>query len=88
METNDQFFDLKFKCVNDGLLNISLKGQDIQDAFGKPEPAYVDYHIFKINNEDIIEDNVVVSHNEDYAFVKDVKDGEIIEIHVEWTPLE
>lgn len=88
VETNDQFFDLKFKCVNDGLLNISLKGQDIQDAFGKPEPAYVDYHIFKINNEDIIEDNVVVSHNEDYAFVKDVKDGEIIEIHVEWTPLE
>ena len=88
VETNEQCFDLKFKCVNEGLLSISLKGQDIRDAFGKIERAYIDYRIFKINNEDIIEDNVIVWHDEDYNVVKNVKDGEIIEIHLEWTPIE
>lgn len=88
VETNEQVFDLKFKCVNDGLLSISLKGPNIQDKFNNIEPAYIDYHIFKINNKDIIKDNVVVWHDEGHTIVNEVKDGEIIEIRAEWTPVE
>ena len=88
VETNEQEFDLKFKCVKDGLLNIFLRGPDVRDQFDKLDPAFIEYHAFKINNEEIIKDNVVVWHNDDYRYVRDVKEGDIIEIHVEWSPVE
>ena len=88
VQTNEHLFDLKFKCVNEGLLKISLRGPDVRDEFNKRESAYIDYNSFKINNKDIINDNVVVCHDNDYTFVKDVKDGETIEIHVEWNHVD
>ena len=88
VETNEQVFNLKFKCVNDGSLSISLRGPDVRDEFDKLDPAFIFYHTFKINNTDILKENICVWHNDDYRFVKDVKDGEIIEIYVEWTPTE
>lgn len=88
VQTTVQSFDLKFKCVNDGLLKISLRGQDVRDLSGKREPAYIKYYTFKLNNEDILKGNVVVWHDKYYTYEKEVKDGEIIEIHLAWTPID
>ena len=88
VETNEQSFDLKFKCVNDGSLSISLRGPDVRDQYDKLDPAFIDYHRFTINNEDIIQSNKVVWHNDDYLIIKEVKNGDIIEIHAEWKPVE
>ena len=88
IQTDKRLFDFKFKCVNDGLLKISLRGADVRDEFGQREPAYIEYHTFKINNVDIINSNMVVSHDDDYTFVKDVKDGDIVEIYVDWVPVD
>lgn len=88
VQTNEHSFGLKFKCVNEGLLKISLRGPDVRDEFNKRESAYINYNVFRINDKNIIDDNVVVCHDNDYTFVKDVENGEIIEIYVEWNHVD
>ena len=85
IQTNEKSFDLKFQCINKGLLNIILRGPDVHDKSGKRIPSYVEFNKVSMNNEDIINGDVLVWHDEPYTFKKDVDDGEHIEIHVEWS---
>ena len=85
IETEGKSFDLKIKCINDGLLRIVLRGPDVRDELGNFIPCYVDFNVFRINNENIINDKTNVWHNNPYIFEKNVSDGEIIELHFEWS---
>ena len=66
-------------------MNIILRGPDVHDKSGKRIPSYVEFNKVSMNNEDIINGDVLVWHDEPYTFKKDVDDGEHIEIHVEWS---
>lgn len=84
IQSNENEFDLKFKCVGEGLLNIFLRGPDVRDELGKRIPIHIQFNTFKVNDNNVIEDNISVWHDNPYVFKKDVDDGEIVEVHVEW----
>ena len=84
IESSEGILNLKFKCINDGVLNITFRGPDIRDELGNRIPSYVEFEKVKINNEYVINNNVTVWHNEPYIFKKYVNDGDILDMHVEW----
>lgn len=83
--TNEKSFDIKLKCINDGSLSIFLKGPHILNSQGKHIPSYVNFNKLIINNESIIENCVTCWHDDPYIFEKNVKDGEVLNLHFEWT---
>ena len=85
IQTTVKKFNLKFKCINDGLLEITLRGPDVRDESNNRIPHYVDFNILKINSENIFKDKVRVWHDKPYIYKKNVYDGEIIELHIEWS---
>lgn len=84
IETNEKIVNLKFRCIKKGLLDITLRGPDVRDKLGNRVPNYVDFKSFKVNNEEIISENVTVWHDDPYIFKKKVNNGEIIELNFEW----
>lgn len=84
IKTNEKIFDLKFKCINDGILNIFLRGPYVLDKSGKHIHSYVEFKKVTINNEDIINDKVIVCHDKPHIFKKNVHNGDIIDLHIEW----
>lgn len=80
------FLYLEIKCINKGSLNIRLRGPYVKDKNDKQFPTYIDYIKLTINDEDYLDDNKLVWHNTPYKIQKNVEDGEIIKIYVEWLP--
>ena len=78
--------DMRIKCINEGILKILLKSPDMRDKNSNRFPIYIDYTNFTVNNEKILKENVLVWHNAPYLFKKEVKDSEILDLHIEWTP--
>lgn len=78
--------NFKVKCINDGNLMVKLRGPHIKDAEGNEFPVYIDILNFKINDEDIFTGNKLVSLSQFYTFNKEVKDGEIVDVELEWLP--
>lgn len=80
--------DLKVKCINDGNLNINLKSRDVKDKNQCRFPIYIDYIKFTVNGEDMLVDNILVTHDKPYIYSKPVKDSETLDIHIEWKPFD
>ena len=78
--------DMKIKIINDGKLELRLRGTNVKDKNGKIFPVYIDCKSLKINEKNILNTNTLVCCDEYYKFEKEVKDGEIINIHIEWLP--
>ena len=85
IKTKEKTFDLKFKCINDGLLEILFRGPNISDESNNRIPFCVDFDVIKINNNDIIKNKLTVWHDNPYSFKKECYDSEIINLHVEWS---
>jgi len=77
---------LKIKCINDGLLDIRLRGIDYKTKNSRI-PIYIKYTNFKINNQRIINEPKIVWHDQPVYYQKDVENGEIVEIYLEWEPI-
>ena len=89
IHSDEGILDLKIKCINDGELRITLRSMDVRDRNGKRFPIYIDYTKFYINGECIFDSRISVSHDMCYNYIKDdVKDGEIIDMHIEWEPFD
>ncbi|MBE6500554.1 MAG: hypothetical protein E7Z80_08450 [Methanobrevibacter thaueri] len=78
--------NFKIRCINDGKLMIKLRGPHIRDANRNEFPVYIDFTKFKVNGEEIFSGNKLISHSQFFSFNKDVKDGEIIDVQLEWLP--
>ena len=78
------FIHLKIKCINDGKLEIILRGVDSRNKSGQRVPIFINYTDFKINNELIIEEPIVVWHDEPFIFNKKVKNNDVVNIIVKW----
>lgn len=81
-----QELNLKVKCHNEGTVNIKLRGVNVKDKSDNRFPVYIDFTKFKVNGENIINENQLVSHDDFYLFKKDVKDNEILYLSFEWSP--
>ncbi|OWT33488.1 hypothetical protein BGI41_02185 [Methanobrevibacter sp. 87.7] len=86
IENDKNSLNLKFKCIGNGVINIILKGPDRRDKNNNRFPIYIDYTNFLINNEIILNKHQLVWHDKPYIYKKDVKNGEIIKLHIEWLP--
>ena len=83
--------DLEIKCIQDGQLNIWLRGVDFRDKNDKRAPIFVDFTKLMINEELIFDSRITVSldHALSYHYIKEkVKDGDTFNIHVEWEPFD
>lgn len=81
--------DLKIKCINDGKLNIRLRGIDVKYNKTKKIPIFVEFTDFKINGKNLLKKPIIASLEDYYKFDKfEVKDGDIIFIHLKWSPFK
>lgn len=88
VQTRKKSFDLKFKCHGSGLLTIRLRGPDVRDEFGNWVPSYVNFKTFEVNNKNMLKEDLLVWHNKSYVFEKNVHNGQIIKLHIEWSQFE
>ncbi len=78
--------DLVVKCIGDGDLKISFRTKDVRDKNKNRFLVYIDYTNISINDESILDERKLVSHNTPIIYNKKVKDGEFLSIHAEWEP--
>lgn len=78
--------DLKIKCINDGNLKIFLRSMYFKGTGKKMFPIYIDFTRFTVNNKEIFDTSEVVWHNEPFIYTQEVKNNEILELHMEWLP--
>ena len=78
--------DLIVKCIGDGDLRISFRTKDVRDKNKRRFPVYIDYTNISINDDLILDERKLVSHNTPFVYTKNVKDGEFLSIHAEWEP--
>lgn len=78
---------LKVKCVNDGLFKIFLRTMDVRDDKGNRIPIFMKYTELKVNDENILENPRYIHHDAPFEYEKEVKDSEIINISIKWTPI-
>ncbi|MEE0024276.1 LicD family protein [Methanobrevibacter sp.] len=76
--------NLKFQCVNGGLLKIFLRGVDYRSLDGLRYPIYVNFTTFKLNDDLIISEDKLICHDEFYAFEISSKDKEVFDIYLEF----
>ena len=86
IESENGSIDIKFECINEGILKIFLRGQDILDKNLVRFPVYIDFINLKVNGEQIFKESKLVWHDRPYIFEKEVKNSEIVDVHVEWLP--
>lgn len=79
--------DFTIKCVNDGVLNIILKTIFFMDKTSKQIPIYIDYTKLIVNDEVIFDSSNLVTHDENITYMRNVQDGELVNIHIEWKEL-
>ena len=75
---------LKVKCVNEGKLNVTLRGIDFRDDYDNRIPVYVKYTNLMIDDNKVIDKPAFVWHNEPLSHEIDVEDGQTVDILVEW----
>ena len=83
LRAGDRSVDVIFKCVKDGVLDVALRGPDVRLS-GKRVPSYVNYTNLVVNGETILNETITVHHDDSYIYSKNVKDGELMELHIEW----
>ena len=86
IHSENNFMDIKFKCIGDGDLTIYLRGVDAHDTNGNRIPIYLYYSNFILNDEVIFKEDKLAWHNKPFEKSLSVKDGEIVKIHIEWVP--
>lgn len=81
--------DLKFsiKCIGDGKLTLKFRAIDYRDKNGKRIPILINYDNIQINGETLVQGSRVSWHDDPFVYNKDVKDGEIIDVQLKWSPL-
>lgn len=78
--------DLKIKFINDGRFKLFLLGVDFRNQSNYRVPIYINYTKLEINGMCVFDSHMEIWHDNHYEFIKDVEDGEIMNIHVEWEP--
>lgn len=86
IHTRKEEIKFEIKCINDGNLRILFRARDMRDKKGNRIPIYINYDKIYINNEKINYESELVCHDNPYIYEKQVKDNEIVNITVCWSP--
>ena len=78
--------DICFQCIGDGNLAICLRAKDVRNKDNSRLPIFVNYNSFKLNGQEMLPASKECSHDKPYKFECRVKDGDSIQVHVEWEP--
>ena len=79
--------NLKVRCIKNGKFRIFLRALDTKDKHKLHLPIFVDFQEFIINNKNFFNDNKLLCYNDHFNVNFDVKDSEILDIHIRWKPL-
>ena len=74
----------EIKCIGDGDLKIFLRGRACQDKEGKRVPEWVDYTYLEVDGTCIFDKSRLVWHDRPFSYSMQVRDGQVVRIHVEW----
>ena len=86
IESEKGFLNIVFKCINSGKLVINLRGSDIRNKNNERIPIWIDYCKFFVNEKNVFDKVIPVCHDKAFNFTKEVNDGEIISLLIEWLP--
>lgn len=87
ISSNSGVLDLSFKCIGDGDLVVNFRGIDFRDSLRNRIPLFVDYYNIVIDDEVILNHSRISWHDNSFDYTKKVKDGQTVNMHVEWSPL-
>ena len=86
IESRIGILNIVLRCINKGNLTISLRGQDVRDKSNNRVPILIDYSKFIVNSNSLIEGIKSAWHDEPIRYNREVDDGEIINLSLEWKP--
>lgn len=78
--------DICFQCIGEGNLTIYLRAKDVRDKENNRLPIFVNYNSFKLNGQEMLLASKECSHDKPYKFEGKVKDGDSMQVHIEWEP--
>lgn len=81
------FISFKLKCINDGNLNLSLRGPDFRNYSNQRMPIFIDFTKFIVNDKIIFDDDTLVWHDDPFKYSVPVKDNEEVDVLMEWTSI-
>ena len=81
LESTTGKISFKCKCINDGLLQIWLRGKDYR-ANNQRKQIYVDYDYLRIDDS-LINEDMACSHDDYYYYEKEVKKGQIVKVDIQ-----
>lgn len=88
IESFKGILNLKIRCINDGKLNIRLRGIDAKDKNKRRIPIFIDFSSLEINGKKYIEGSNIYCHDDYYQCDVNVYDGDIVFVHIEWSPFK
>lgn len=74
---------LQLKCINDGILHITLRGKDFRDKNNRI-PIIIHYINFTVDNIAVINKTVKIWHDKPFVYTKTVANGDIVTFYAEW----
>lgn len=86
VESDNLFLNLSLQCVNDGTIEIILRGIDIRDEYKERLECKIDFTSLKINDIEHIESIKDVWHDKPYKISQPVKNDEVIDLQIRWQP--
>ncbi len=86
LSSDKRKINVSFKCVNDGNLKIDFKAMDLKFN-DNSLPIFIEYTKIRIDERDLIDSNVVAWYDNPFRYEQEVKNNQIVNIHVEWRPL-
>ena len=80
--------DFEIKAINDGKLFIKFRGVDYRDSQDKKRkiPVCIELLNISINGNTSLSEKKVIWYDSPYDVSQNVKDGEIVKVHLEWRP--
>lgn len=83
IEYNNRNVDLNFNCVNDGKLNIILRGKDFRNVKNQRVPVYINFTKVVLNDKVLLNSNKLIWHNDTHIIYRKSFDSEKIHLRLE-----
>ncbi len=73
---------LYFKCLGSGNLDVVLRSLNYKNGGNNRVPVYVNYVSLSINNQEMLDNDTLVWHDDPHIFNKKTNDNEIINLYL------
>ena len=84
IESNKKNFNLRFKCITDGALQLTLRGLDFSKLDNIRKPVLINYTKLTINDEVLFNKDYLIWHDDPFYYENNCADGNIVTVAVEF----